>query len=282
MTPLTLSILTGGGVVAAAVLLALAAGRLAGSCGCAEDRDGERRPDEPGCVALKHCDRVRMDIRSRVARLATAVLVLLAGPPAIHYARPDILGLAGIGIAVAGGVSVSMWFLFGLTAAHRRLAFAQRVYDDQVATGRALAPLEDQGYCLFHDFGKEGNNAHAAAGCDHLVVGPKGVFAVTVHTPRTRSQERGGVSATVTYDGRALQFGRYSDYDTIAQAGLVADTLSELISEVLSEPVAARAIVAMPGGPCGASLQRAYPWSIPSSFHLFSSTSTRGRSRNSR
>jgi len=52
---------------------------------------------------------------------------------------------------------------------------------------------------------------------------------------------------TVTYDGRALFFPGNEDHESVERACAEAERLSDWLSEALDIPLAARAIVALPG-----------------------------------
>jgi hypothetical protein len=96
-------------------------------------------------------------------------------------------------------------------------------------------------YHIYHDFPAEAFNI------DHIVVGPKGVFVLkTEARPKSTSHSK-GTHTTVEYDGRTLRFPDYDDSETIAAAEEQAMWLSKWIAETASEPIAARAIVALPG-----------------------------------
>jgi hypothetical protein len=89
------------------------------------------------------------------------------------------------GLLTAPVASSSLAWLTGLTAAAAlawRLRFRptgdtlawRRGAQGERRTARVLAPLERQGYQLFHDLAIPGS----AANVDHLVVGPTGVFVI--------------------------------------------------------------------------------------------------------
>jgi hypothetical protein len=93
------------------------------------------------------------------------------------------------------------------------------------------------GYRVFHDFPADPFKI------DHIVIGPTGVMVVET---RTRGHNR-QADAVVAYDGRMLHFPKYSDYETIDQANLKAEWISQWLSSTTGDDVCARAMVAVPG-----------------------------------
>ena len=124
----------------------------------------------------------------------------------------------------------------------RERRFIRLGYEGEVVVGQELNQLMRQGFLVYHDFPAD------TFTIDHIVVGPIGVFAVETNTLGRRSG-RGGSSEepTVTYDGRMLDSGNSSDFETIEQAKQQADWLSNWLATATEEPLAVRAIVTLPG-----------------------------------
>ena len=113
-------------------------------------------------------------------------------------------------------------------------------YEGELAVGQELNQLMLKGFLVYHDFPADTFNI------DHIVVGTIGVFAVET---KTRGKGTGSSSeeATVTYDGRMLNYADSSDFETIEQAKQQADWLSNWLAAATEEPLAVRAIVTLPG-----------------------------------
>ena len=107
----------------------------------------------------------------------------------------------------------------------------------EVTVGQELNLLMTDGYRVFHDFPADQFKI------DHIVIGPTGVMVVET---KTRGHNR-QADAVVAYDGRMLHFPKVSDYETIDQANLKAEWISEWLSSTIGEDVCARAMVAVPG-----------------------------------
>lgn len=144
-----------------------------------------------------------------------------------------VLAVAGLGVMI-----IQVIFFLRVT---RGFSLAGLTARNQWLTGQALIPLVHQGYHLYHNV--QVNDEVI----DHLVVGTKGIFAIQVFTPPVITNRTEGKETTAAYDGRSLVYGGRPDFETINRAQLRTDQLSEWLSGFLSEPVAARAVVAMPG-----------------------------------
>ena len=114
-------------------------------------------------------------------------------------------------------------------------------YEGVISVGQTLNQLMLEGKYVYHDFPAEKFNI------DHIVVGRSGIFTVeTKAQSKPASKMRNG-DATVAYNGKMLSFPDEDDFETIEQAERQTDWLSQWISDATGEPVAARAIVALPG-----------------------------------
>lgn len=113
-------------------------------------------------------------------------------------------------------------------------------YEGELAVAQELNQLMLQGFRVYHDFPADTFNI------DHIMVGTIGVFAVETKT-RGKGTGSGSGEATVTYDGRMLNYADSSDFETIEQASQQADWLSKWLEGATGEPIAVRAIVTLPG-----------------------------------
>lgn len=130
---------------------------------------------------------------------------------------------------------------YKLTGLLRKRRLLRLGYDGEVAVGQELNQLLREGYHVFHDFPAGQFNIA------HIVVGSKGVFAVETKACLKPKLGRGREDATVEYTGRVLHFPKWTDARIIEQAERQAEWLSEWIGSAIGEPVAARAVVALPG-----------------------------------
>ncbi len=144
-------------------------------------------------------------------------------------------------VSVGGGFSFGLFSIYKITTLLNERKIIRLAYEGERAVGRELEQLIQEGFHVYHGFSAE------TFTIDHVVVGPKGVFAVETKTyaqpaPKDRLED-----ATVEYDGRMLYFPKGEDFKTIDQARQQASWLSDLLGKAIGQPIAARAIVALPG-----------------------------------
>lgn len=137
------------------------------------------------------------------------------------------IGSACLGIRIRGKLKKSWNYRLG--------AIGEQV------VGRELDQLMSLGYQVFHDV-QFGN-----WNIDHVVVGPKGVFAVETKTWRKPSVDS-NLAAKVVFDGEALSIpGKWKSRSAIQQARNNAKSLSEWIAKAAGESVSVVPVVALPG-----------------------------------
>ncbi len=151
--------------------------------------------------------------------------------------------LAAEGVAMAGTLGLIMWgcAVSKWRATGRDLSRIHWVHDAKVMVADYVSELKERGFMIFDDC-RLGDRA-----IDHILVGPKGVFVVQTAVGLSAFQADLNTHGTVTYDGRALFFPGKEDHETVSRACEEAEKLSEWLSEALDIPLAARAIVALPG-----------------------------------
>lgn len=223
-----------GGAVAA-----WSAGALAARLRRKHSRSDNGSSDLPASL-LDDIDKRQGDLAAINAHIVAMPLISWAAFLGLTMLRPDINHPAGRLALTAGTVVYVLIAAVRRHRLHRRHRLAQLRAENNRRTSKALAALAEQGYHLFQDV------RHGTFHIDHLVVGGKGIFAVQVFTHPGR-RRREDSPALVTYDGRALLYANRSDYGTITRARQQAESLSGWLTQHLDEPVAARAILAMPG-----------------------------------
>jgi len=105
----------------------------------------------------------------------------------------------------------------------------------------AVRPMKEKGHIVFDCFRIEEDFI------DYLIVGPKGAFVlqILIHPVGERPDSR--PDATVTYDGRTLFFPDRKEGSSVEHAAACAEKFSIWLSRQLDDPIAARAIIALPG-----------------------------------
>ncbi len=168
--------------------------------------------------------------------------VLIAGA----YLAARYLGMTGADWVEIMGLVISSLLLM-LCVGWRLLRkiglrnMMRLAHESRLATRRVLDPLLKETYRVFHDVVSD------QFSIDHLVVGPKGVFAIQTHAKLVASNKQSPDDRIVTYNGRELFFPKGSDHAVVENAQLNAERLSQWLSGKTEEPVAVRAIVSLPG-----------------------------------
>ena len=193
----------------------------------------------PGGSLLKRLDNLNEQINLYLIYVLILPLIIYSVLISYSYFQEVQPSPAVIWISAIICIAAIVYLIFKLV---RLLSLRRRIrldYEGELAVGQELNQLMRQGFLVYHDFPADTFNI------DHIVVGPIGVFAV-----ETNTLGRGGGSSeepTVTYDGRMLDYGDSSDFETIEQAKQQADWLSNWLATATQEPLAVRAIVTLPG-----------------------------------
>lgn len=137
-------------------------------------------------------------------------------------------------LAFIGFYSVKLWRLLK-DRNNYRLGL-----DCELAVGEELNQLMLKGCRVFHDFPVEEFNKKF--NIDHIVVSPKGVFAV-----ETKGRAKPTNEETVVYDGKVLKFPGWTESEPLEQARRNAKWLSNWISTVVGEEVWVSSVLAIPG-----------------------------------
>ena len=195
----------------------------------------------PGQSLLNRLDNINEQINMFSGFLFAIPVMLYAVYISFLFLTEREMHLAGAFTTVSAGVVIMAFLMVKLFKYRNERSSLRLGYEGRVAVGQALDRLMLDDYRVYHDFPAEAFNL------DHIVVGPKGVFVLkTEARPKSTSRSKRD-HTTVEYDGRTLYFPDYDDSKTIAIAEEQALWLSKWISQSTSEPIAARAIVTLPG-----------------------------------
>lgn len=113
-------------------------------------------------------------------------------------------------------------------------------FDCETAVGQELNQLMLEGCRVFHDFPVEEFNKEF--NIDHIVVSPKGIFAV-----ETKGVAKHKPGSTVVYDGQMIKFPHRVIKDPLDQARRNAVWLSNWLRSAVGEKVEVYPAVALPG-----------------------------------
>ena len=195
----------------------------------------------PGQTLLHRLDKLNAEIN--------VYLIYIFVLPLITYAtilshwvytgiKPHLLQRSVLSIICLAFVGYSLFKLMKLLSYRRNIRLG---YEGELVVGQELHKLQLEGYRIYHDFPADKFNI------DHIVVGSNGVFTVETKTRSKPTSKNRSADATVTYDGRGLYFPKATDFQTIEQAEQQADWLSNWLTRAIGDPLAVRAVVALPG-----------------------------------
>ena len=195
----------------------------------------------PGGSLLGRIDALSEEITIRVVALITLPIVLYAGYITHLYASGRKADPIAMGLLTVAGLALGCYFLLTALQMIRTRRSLRLVYIGELTVGQSLNRMMLEGWRVYPDFPAEGFSI------GHVLVGPKGVFAVETQTrsiPLTRNRRE---DATVTYDGRMLHFPTGSDHEMVDQAKRQSKWLARWLSHAVGEPLTVRAVIALPG-----------------------------------
>lgn len=190
-----------------------------------------------------------------VERVSSLDVDLLTSVMLMYMALPlASLGWAGVRFrldTVVWGWPETLFLLvalfllgYGLFDYVRAYRARERARDGLLAervTGMQLNRLVASGCIVMHDLPGEGFNV------DHVVIAPRGVYAVETKSFRKPKQVRKGDNYRVAFDGALLRFPDFSEKDALQQARGQAQWLSKLLREALGREVPVIPALALPG-----------------------------------
>lgn len=195
----------------------------------------------PGEGLRKEMEDVQLEIGAYVAMLLAAPLLIFS----IYLSQshfggvPDTIGRWGFIVFLI--VVAVLYVSIRLHRLSRRRFELQTGLEAEIAMGQELDQLMREGAAVFHDFPAEGFNV------DHVVLTPRGVYAV--ETKGRMKVDRGGgkKDATVQFNGEVLSFPAWRDSETLEQAKRQAKWLEKWISSAVGESIGVMPVVALPG-----------------------------------
>lgn len=145
---------------------------------------------------------------------------------------------------LAGALGMFGWGLHDYVRHYRRREQARDGWIAEQVTGMQLNRLMAMDCRVLHDLPADGFNI------DHVVVSPRGVFAVETKSfrkPKNAGASIRGAAHEVTYDGTRLRFPDFSTADPVMQAARQAQWLRRLLREAMEEDLPVIPAVALPG-----------------------------------
>ncbi|RPE81967.1 nuclease-related domain-containing protein [Vulcaniibacterium tengchongense] len=138
----------------------------------------------------------------------------------------------------------ALLFGYGFLQYQRHSKRKEQALDGLLAervTGMQLNRLVARGCIVMHDLPCGDYNI------DHVVVAPRGVFAIETKSYRKPKNLPAGTAAKVLFDGETLKFSDFSTTKPIEQSRRQAKSLSSLLRESLGEAIRVTPALALPG-----------------------------------
>jgi hypothetical protein len=139
------------------------------------------------------------------------------------------------------GLGLFGYGLYDYIRAHRARERARDGLLAERVTGMQLNRLVADGCIVMHDLPGEGFNV------DHVVIAPRGVYAVETKSFRKPKQIDKGENYRVAFDGAMLRFPDFPEKDALQQARGQAQWLSKILREALGREVPVIPALALPG-----------------------------------
>jgi hypothetical protein len=195
----------------------------------------------PGQSLIKMIDNLNQDIGLSMALCISVPLVLYASYSSLLYFYQDGSGTLIVCLLGGIGTAATIKYLLKTLKLLKKRQLSQIEYESAAAVGQELNRFMLAGYHVYHEIPADQFQI------DHLVVGRAGIFVVKTSARPNYKPGKDLQAATVEYNGKMLSFPDGNDYRIIEQAERQALWLSEWIGNSTGEPIAARAIVALPG-----------------------------------
>jgi hypothetical protein len=212
-----------------------------------QDRAGRRSPIE-NKVIFSPAEQLRVRIEALDERMAHGLIVLIfIGPyfvAAWLLSRIDPSKLAlrwGDLIYLSAFLMGCAWAIRSIVTAGNLRRRARAGLKAELFTANELNRLLASGCTVLLDVPGDGFNI------DHVVIGPRAVYAVETKSVRKPRKSDGGDHFKVRYDGTALHFPDFVNKTVLGQAQRQAQWLSRYVSQAVNSNVPVLPTVALPG-----------------------------------
>lgn len=139
------------------------------------------------------------------------------------------------------GVAFFGYGLYGYIRAHRARERARDGLLAESVTGMQLNRLIAHGCIVMHDLPGEGFNI------DHVVIAPRGVYAVETKSFRKPRRVARGDNFRVSFDGIMLKFPDFTQKQAVEQARSQAQWLTKVLREALGRDITVIPALSLPG-----------------------------------
>lgn len=186
-------------------------------------------------------DDMRLDVLMYAVMLPVMPLLVYALHISQSYLGGTKESILRISIDVLFGLGAIIFFSFKIITLFKRINKFRLGYEGEVAIAQELNQLMRLGAYVFHDVPADGFNI------DHVIVWPKGVFAVETKGRMKPKRNGGAEDAKVVFDGQRLQFPGWSESAPLDQASRQAKWLAQWLSSAVGDKVEVKPVLALPG-----------------------------------
>lgn len=164
---------------------------------------------------------------------------------AMHISQSYFLGkpetILRTAIVVVFALVAVGYFMNAILKHLKKISKLRQGYEGEVAVAQELNQLMRIGAYVFHDVPGEGFNI------DHVIVSPRGIYAVETKSRMKPNRDRGSEDANVVFDGKRLNFPGWSETAPLEQAARQARWLENWLSSAVGASVGVKAVLALPG-----------------------------------
>lgn len=195
----------------------------------------------PGHTLREQVEELRVD-----SSFDLAMLMVMPSFPLAYFMIHATLTetVPPLGILLLSVAAAAVFTAIMIRRMLRQAALHDRVrlgLDAELAVGQELDQLMREGAVVFHDLPAEHFNI------DHVVIAPRGVFAVETKGYSKPNRNAGTADATAVYDGRSLTLPQRSATEAVEQTARQARWLSNWLQSSTGHPVRVTPVLALPG-----------------------------------
>jgi hypothetical protein len=195
----------------------------------------------PGQELVERVSSLDVDLLTSVMLMYMALPLAFLGWVGVHFRLDTVVWGWAETLFLLVALFLFGYGLFDYIRAHRARERARDGLLAERVTGMQLNRLVANGCVVMHDLPGEGFNV------DHVVIAPRGVYAVETKSFRKPKQASTGDNYRVAFDGALLRFPDFPEKDALQQARGQAQWLSKILREALGREVPVIPALALPG-----------------------------------
>lgn len=196
----------------------------------------------PGETIRNEIEDINLDFTAYLTIITTIPLLLYSTLLTMQLinGQPTKFGIAVIYILM--GVIVLGFCVFKMLKIVKRKRNLTLGFEAELAVGQELNELARDGARVFHDIPADGFNI------DHVVVSPKGIFAIETKGRSKPVHENGKAAGwKVEHDGTTLKFPGWQETEPFKQADRQAAWLQNWLTKATGDSVSAKPVLMLPG-----------------------------------